>query len=222
MNVQSAAVFAIDFQNEYRSCGAYPVEGFDAILANAASVIAAARQAGVPVLHAQAWAEQEDVKTSYPLLHENLADDLRYGVAGADSAAICEEVMPAGDELVIRKSWPSAFRDRRLAETLRERGVEHLLVAGVWTDSCVRATVFDAVFAGFRVWLIKDACGSGTDFMNRVAILDMANRLYGGGVLKTAEALKALRGEPHQAWRCSRPVEFQYTAATADTFYESL
>ncbi len=84
------------------------------------------------------------------------------------------------------------------------------------------ATVFDAVFAGFRVWLIKDACGSGTDFMNRVAILDMANRLYGGGVLKTAEALKALRGEPHQAWRCSRPVEFQYTAATADTLYESL
>ncbi len=37
-----------------------------------------------------------------------------------------------------------------------------------------------------------------------------------------AEALKALRGEPHQAWRCSRPVEFQYTAATADTLYESL
>ena len=58
--------------------------------------------------------------------------------------------------------------------------------------------------------------------LGRTGLLDMANRLYGGGVLRQAEALTALRGAPHRAWRCTRPVEFPYTAETLDRMYDSL
>jgi hypothetical protein len=53
-------------------------------------------------------------------------------------------------------------------------------------------------------------------------MLDMANRLYGGGILRMAEALKALGGESFEGWRCTRPVEFVYTLETVDRLYEAL
>jgi nicotinamidase-related amidase len=221
MNPSRTALMAIDLQNEYRSTGAYPVEGYDAVLANAAAIIAAARASHVPVIHIQAWADDE-AQRDYPLLHDGLAPELRSAVPGSDGADICTEVAPLSGETVIRKAWPSAFRDTRLKNTLSRMGVEDLLTFGVWSDSCVRASVFDAVFAGYRVWLAKDACGSGTGMMHRTAILDMANRLYGGGVLRTAEAVKALRAEPHAVWKCSRPVEFHYRLETIDALYETL
>ncbi|RUX14914.1 isochorismatase family protein, partial [Mesorhizobium sp. M2A.F.Ca.ET.042.01.1.1] len=100
--------------------------------------------------------------------------------------------------------------------------IENLVVAGVLTDSCVTASVFDAVYHGFRVWLVKDACGSMTEAMHRTGMLDMANRLYGGGILRQPEALKALAGQTFDGWRCTRPVEFAYTLETVDGIYEAL
>jgi nicotinamidase-related amidase len=217
----NTALLAIDLQNEYRAKAAYPVEDYDGVLAKAAAVIAAARAAQVPVVHAQAWADGE-AQRSYALLHDGIPEALRSAAPGSDGADICAEVAPMPGETVIRKPWPSAFRDTGLKEVLARSGIESLIAFGVWTDSCVRASVFDAVFAGYHVWLVKDACGSGTETMHRTAILDMANRLYGGGVLSAAEAIKALQAEPHRAWTCKRPVEFLYRVETLDLLYEAL
>jgi len=57
-----------------------------------------------------------------------------------------------------------------------------LMVAGVWTEACIAATVRDALALGFRVLVVKDACASGTEAMHQTAILNLANRLYGGAV----------------------------------------
>jgi nicotinamidase-related amidase len=221
MNPANTALLLIDFQNEYRRSAAYPVEGYDEILANAASILAAARAARIPVIHIQAWVDDE-AQRNYRLLHEGLSEELRSAVPGSEGAGICAEVSPLPGETVIQKAWTSAFRDTELKDVLSRLGIEYLITVGVWTDSCVRASVFDAVFAGFHVWLVKDACGSGTETMHRTAILDMANRLYGGGILSAAEAIKALQAKPHALWQCSRPVEFAYRLETIDALYEAL
>lgn len=215
------AVLCIDLQNEYRPGAAWPVLGFDAVLANAARLIAAARANSVPVIHLQAWVEDAERK-SYALLEDCIDPKARSAVAGSDGADICAEVAPLGGDVVVRKQWPSGFMGTELESVLRQRGVEDIVVTGVVTDSCVQGTVYDAVYRGFRVWLVKDACSSLSCMMHRTAVLDMANRLYGGGVLVTDEAVKALAGAPHRAWRCTRPVEFAYEADTLDAFYEAL
>lgn len=221
MTPSRAAILAIDLQNEYRQGATWPVLGYDAILANTAAVMTAARQAKIPVIHVQAWVEEE-ARTDYARLNECLPDELRSAVAGSAGADICTEVAPVSGDIVLRKKWPSAFQHTGLDADLRQRGIEDLVVTGVWTDSCVRGSVFDAVYRGFRVWLVKDACGSMTEMMHRVAILDMANRLYGGGVLTTAEAVKALSGGTYRAWRCTRPIEFRYDAENYDRLYDAL
>lgn len=214
------AVLAIDFQDEYRAGAAWPVADYASILAAGAAVIAAARAAGVPVLHVQAWSAEENAYTR--LLAENTPPASRAGLAGSQGAAICAEVAPAAGEYVARKTFPSGFRGTGLDAELRRRGIATVIAFGVWTEACLRETVFDALYEGYRVWLVKDASGSGSRTMHRAGILDLANRLYGGGVLSAANAVLWLKGEQAEGWRFTRPIEFPYELATLDAMYESL
>lgn len=54
----------------------------------------------------------------------------------------------------------SAFDGTGLAEWLREQGVEALVVGGLATDYCVRASVLDALEAGFAVRVLEDGVGA--------------------------------------------------------------
>ncbi len=51
----------------------------------------------------------------------------------------------------------SAFDGTGLAETLRNRGITRVFVAGLALDYCVKATCLDAVREGFTVVLVEDA-----------------------------------------------------------------
>ncbi|RJT41270.1 cysteine hydrolase [Mesorhizobium waimense] len=221
MNLATTALLVIDLQNEYRPGAAWPVVGYDTVLDNAARLIAAARAAGVPVIHAQAWVKPEE-RDGYARQEEILTEEFRSAVAGSNGAQICAEVAALPGDIVIHKHWPSCFRRTDLMQRLADLKIESLMVTGVLTDSCVSESVFDAVYQGFRVWLVKEACGSMTEAMHRTGMLDMANRLYGGGILRMPEALKALVGQTFDGWRCTRPVEFTYTLETVDRLYEAL
>ncbi|TIU37416.1 MAG: cysteine hydrolase, partial [Mesorhizobium sp.] len=135
------------------------------VLANTAVLIDAARKAGVPVIHAQAWVKPEE-RDGYARQEEILTEEFRSAVAGSEGAQICAEVAALPGDIVIHKHWPSAFRRTDLSQRLAALGIETLVVAGVLTDSCVTASVFDAVYQGFRVWLVKEACGSMTEAMH--------------------------------------------------------
>jgi len=223
MHLSKAALLLIDLQNEYRPGAAWPIAAYDSVLANAARLIAEARARGVAAIHAQAWVRPEE-RSACTLKEETLAGDesIRSAVAGDWGAEICVEVAAVEGDIVIHKHWPSAFRHTALESLLRELGIENLVVAGVLTESCVAETVYDAIDLGFRVWLVKDACGSMSTAMHRTGMLDMANRLYGGGILRLPEALKALAGDGFICWRCTRPVEFVYTLDTVDQIYDAL
>ena len=58
----------------------------------------------------------------------------------------------------------------------------------------------DAIDLGFRVMLVKDACGSGSTAMHQTAILNLANRLYGGAVTGTDAACRLMSGETVEVW----------------------
>jgi len=221
MNLAKAALLVIDLQNEYRPGAAWPVVGYDDVLANTAQLIEAARAAGVPVIHAQAWVKTEE-RDGYARQEEILTEEFRSAVAGSEGAQICIEVAAQPGDIVIHKQWPSAFRSTDLSQRLTALGVENLLVAGVLTDSCVTASVFDAVYHGFRVWLVKDACGSGTNPMHQTGILNLANRLYGGAVTNTLDACRLMAGDTVTVWQVEGSVPLRFTFENAARLYAEL
>jgi nicotinamidase-related amidase len=214
------AVLLIDLQREQGPDG-WAVENFSTVLANAARLAAAARAAGSPVLHAR---YVRDFAGLPPHPFEPVTADgaPAFSAAGTPGIAICDAVAPAAGEPVFDKQAASCFANLDFAPYLAVRSVDTLLVAGVWTESCVAASVRDAIDHGLRVLLVKDACGSGTDFMHRVAILNLANRLYGGRVIGTEGAVALLAGRPCPALPLQLPVPFRFAAADVDRFYDAL
>lgn len=215
------ALLLIDLQEEQRTDPLYAVSGFANVLANAARLLAKARSQHLAIFHA---AYRRDFGRCPPRPFEPLATDgtATFSDKNNPLTAICAEVAPIAGETVIEKNDASAFGEGGLHAALTQAGTEWLAIAGVWTEACVAATVRDAMAAGLRVLLVKDACGSGTAAMHMTAILNLANRLYGGAVADTDTALRLIGGEKADVWACERPVPILFDFATAESLYAQL
>lgn len=73
---------------------------------------------------------------------------------------ILDEITPRGDELIITKTATSAFIGSNLDHTLRNLGIQYLVICGVATGGCVESTVRDAADHGYRVMVVDDACAA--------------------------------------------------------------
>ncbi len=215
------ALLLVDLQEEQRQDPHYKAFGIDPVLANAARLLEAARATNRMVVHA---AYRRDFAQRPPRPFEPASSDGKptFSDAGSPLTAICREVAPRDDEPVLYKNDASAFCEGDLAPLLKARSIGWLVVAGVWTEACVAATIRDAMAQGFRVLLVKDACGSGTEAMHRTAVLNLANRLYGGAVADTERALALLKGDAAEVWVAERPVPILFTFADADRHYAGL
>lgn len=216
-----AALILIDLQEEQRQVPEYSVEGLDSVLANARALLEAARANGVMVIHT---AYKRDFQKAPPRPLEFLASDGRPAFSDKDSplTAICREVEPQNGEPVLFKNDASAFCEGELEPLLRAAAVEWLVVAGVWTEACVAATVRDAIAHGIRVLLVKDACGSGTRAMHQTGILNLANRLSGGAVADVQTAARLMAGAEAEVWAPARPVPILFRYGDAEESYRSL
>ncbi|TPN17172.1 isochorismatase family protein [Mesorhizobium sp. B2-1-3] len=214
-----AAVF-IDLQEEHRQDPRYLVEGFETILANVQRLQAAARQNNVPLHH---WAYIVDLDKQERPFHPVGADGKSAFSDKSDPLTeICREVAPAQGETLLIKAEASAFRAGPAADRLKTSGIEWLVISGVWTEACIDATVKDAVARGFRVLLVKDACGSGSAAMHQTAILNLANRLYGGAVTDTDGACLLLAGESVAVWQVEGSVPLRFSFENAARLYSEL
>jgi maleamate amidohydrolase len=218
---KSVALLLVDFQEEQRQDPLYSVSGFADILANAAKLLAAARATNRLVIHS---AYRRDFAARPPRPFEPVTSEGKpiFSDAVNPLTAICPEVAPADKEPVIYKNDASAFCEENLGPLLKTAEIEWLVIAGVWTEACVAATVRDAMALGLRVLLVKDACGSGTEAMHKTAMLNLANRLYGGAITDAACAMDLLGGETAKVWMAERPVPILFNFADAAERYAEL
>ena len=133
----------VDIQNDYFPGGAYPLVGATEAGAAAASVLAAFRRSGDPVVHVQHIWDEPD------------APFMRPGTPGVEINPV---VAPVPGEAVVTKSAPNAFVGTELA-TLLDRD-STLVVLGMMTSMCVDSTVRAAADAGYTVELVHDACAA--------------------------------------------------------------
>jgi nicotinamidase-related amidase len=139
------ALLIVDIQNDYFPGGKMELHGSDAAAACAGTLIAHFRDRRLPIIHIQ---------------HISVRPGATFFLPDTEGVRIHRSVAPTGDETVIQKNFPNAFRDTRLLDHLRQHAIEDLVIAGMMTHMCVDATTRAAADLGFRCSLASDACAT--------------------------------------------------------------
>ena len=83
---------------------------------------------------------------------------LRCFEKGNPLAEFTDLVRPSSHDVIVTKQYASAFFGTSLAASLIALDVDTLVIAGVSTSGCVRASALDALQHGFVPIVVADAC----------------------------------------------------------------
>ena len=89
---------------------------------------------------------------------------------------IPEEIQPRPDEWVLEKCKASGFFGTPLTTHLVRNHVDSVVVVGVSTSGCVRASAVDAFSNGFKVFLVEEGCFDRSDYAHSANLFDMNSK----------------------------------------------
>lgn len=166
----SPALILVDFVQAYFEQSSPLYADVANELTVALSLVNEARQAGVPIFYTNVVYQSggADGGVFYQKLPALSVFD-----EGSELGDWADGIEPDDDEIVISKQYPSAFFGTSLASTLTSLGVDTLIITGVTTSGCVRATCVDAMSYGFIPIVVADACGDRHDAPHEANLFDM-------------------------------------------------
>jgi nicotinamidase-related amidase len=117
----------------------------------------------------------------------------RFLIRGEPGHAFVPALEPRGAEVVIDKPSYGAFVGTRLEATLRERGIEHLYLAGVTADVCVHTTLREATDRGFFCHYVRDAISTFDADLRRACerMVSVEGGIW-GRVVETEQSVREL------------------------------
>ncbi len=101
-----------------------------------------------------------------------------------------DELTPTEGEVVVSKQYASSFFGTSLASSLNTAGIDTLLICGVSTSGCVRATALDALQHGFRPLVVADACGDRDQRVHDANLFDLGAKY--ADVIELSDAVAIL------------------------------
>ena len=164
------ALLLVDFVQAYfePDCSLYA--GVDDALASALRIRAAARTAKIPTI------------LTNVVYHPSMIDSGVFGKkarplvnmkAGSPMGDWPEGLSPHDDELIVSKQYPSAFFGTSLSSTLTALGIDSVIITGLTTSGCIRATCVDACSHGFIPIVVREACGDRAEGPHEANLFDM-------------------------------------------------
>ncbi len=160
-----AALIVVDVQNDFADrVGSLYVRGGEEVVPIVNAEIEQAKAAGAFVVYTQDWhptitphfKEHGGIWPYHCLRHT-------WGAAFHPDLKVAGEVVRKGtggedgySGFTVRDPQSGEERPTELEAMLRERGVERVVIAGLATDYCVKATALDALRLGFAVTVLRD------------------------------------------------------------------
>ena len=169
------AVLVIDMQRDFVDEGA-PIEcpGARAIVRHILDLTARARRNDVPVIYTQEAHRAAKVDFGLELDYE----EPEHCLEGSPGVELLPALRPQrGDHLIVKRRY-SAFFATDLDLLLKGLGVDTLVLTGVATDVCVRATAQDAQQLNYRVVVVPE-CVAGTSVDQHQAALRNIEYVFG-------------------------------------------
>lgn len=179
------ALILVDMQNSFLHPDGenfYPAA--PEVIAPCLDLLGAAEKSGAVIIHVCDRHREGFVDFEQPRLPAHC-------VTGGFSAEFFEGFGPKGrpNEIQISKRRYSAFFATELSLFLNEQGVKRVVIAGVKTNVCVRATATDAFGNGFDVFVVGAAVNTNRANLGEASLEDIDRYI---GKVVDIEAGKAL------------------------------
>jgi len=113
--------------------------------------------------------------------------------ASPELAEFATGLEPLPDEPVFTKQYASAFFGTSVASTLTALTVDTLLIAGLSTSGCVRATAVDSCQHGFIPVVVRDAVGDRAPGPHEANLFDLQTKYAEVVPLKRVQEYLATR-----------------------------
>jgi len=188
------ALIVVDVQRDFCPGGALPVPEGDRVVEPINRLVQAAEAHGLPIVYTRDWHPPDHVSFrerggTWPVhcVRDTPGAEFHEGLILARSAIIVSKATQPDEEAY------SGFQGTQLEELLRGRGVRRVIITGLATDYCVKATALDALERGFETWVVREAV-RGVDVNpgdSRRALAEIESR--GGRVVGLNEALAAVQ-----------------------------
>ncbi|MEM9104420.1 MAG: isochorismatase family protein [Pseudomonadota bacterium] len=184
------ALLLIDFAVAYfdETAPLYGGPNCQAALDHAIRLAPAARAAGVPVIFTEVkyLPGGADGGAFYAKVPALSCFD-----AGAETQKLAPGLMVEDNDILITKQYPSAFFGTSLEATLRWLKIDTLLLGGVTTSGCVRATCIDSISHGFITLVVEDAVGDRAEEPHQANLFDMSAKY--ADLVSTDEAIQYMQ-----------------------------
>ena len=167
---KAPALILVDFVEAYFNKDSPLYAGVDDALSSALRIRDSAREANIPVVYSNVVYKEGGADGG---VFYRKVPALEVFVAGNPLGAWPAGLEPADNELVITKQYPSAFFGTSLAATLTASDIDTLIITGLTTSGCIRATCVDAMSHGFAPMVVADACGDRHDAPHDANLFDM-------------------------------------------------
>ena len=157
-------------------------------------LLTGARQADVPVIYTQHYYNWDKMTGPWlrHLASSRTLDELRAmpfvsgGTATPDPQEFLPALRPQPDETIILKMYHDPFSDTDLADVLRSRGIETIVLSGLTTESGIWATARRAPAEGFYAIIAGDCVASTRQQFHSDALRQLGTRF---DVLSTDDVL---------------------------------
>jgi nicotinamidase-related amidase len=166
------------------SCGAEAWEGIKAIQ----KLLAVARARQLPVIYTMGTRRPDNWDSgSWSWKNNRVAERANTRDTDVPGHEIVREIAPLPQDVVIDKQKASAFYGTPLVSYLNLHKADSLIVCGVSTSGCVRATVVDAHSLNYRVAVVEEGCFDRIESSHALNLCDMHAKY--ADVIKLDEAL---------------------------------
>jgi ureidoacrylate peracid hydrolase len=188
LNLGSTAILMVDMLNDFLKPGGKMVlEGVEVLIPPMRRLLARARKAGMPVVY---------VNDSHrPGLREDREFNKRsqHCIEGTWGAEVIDELKPTKKDFVVLKHRFSGFYETDLDLTLKDLCIDTVIVMGVVTNICVRSTIHDAFFRGYRVIVPRDCVMATGEREQESSLYDIETHF---GDVSTSEKVIEMMAKP--------------------------
>jgi len=190
------ALLVIDMQNDFiKDSSEYSCQMLDNnLIQRVKRLIEFSREKEIPIIYTQ-----HSIRPDKSNAEVGEPEDIRACIVRTNGWEIINELKPYRSDYILKKDKYDAFYGTELGYLLRRDEIDIVIICGVLTNNCVRATAEGAHYRGFKIIIVKDCCGATSylddmthEQIHYITLIDMKERMYETRLLKLDKILEVI------------------------------